>query len=190
MILKCSNCLNEYDVSEQEADASIKCECGDVIVVPEFADLEGVMLINKYIELLAKEEQLDLEQVKNDEGWELQRGSARIQISYDKNDDLLTIESSIMPLPNEESSQFKLGQRLLKLNHRDTGLARFATTGNQVLVTFSRDTIGLDYPEFHHAIECVCRTADDYDDILRAEFLGDDPTRVEEDEVIDLSRLS
>ena len=85
---------------------------------------------------------------------------------------LLTIDSTILTLPDHLPAEPDLLRRLLELNHRATGEARFALVGRNVVVTFTRPTLGLDYEEFETAITAVTRTADDYDDQLQAEFLS------------------
>jgi hypothetical protein len=81
-----------------------------------------------------------------------------------------------------------LFRRVLTLNYRSTGEARFALRGEDVAVTFTRSAIGLDYIEFLHAVESVCRTADDYDDELREAFLKD-LRGAEPQEEIDLGKV-
>jgi len=187
MILECAQCKRLYDASGSEPGTPVACDCSDVLLVPDLDTMEGDVLIENYMKRLAREEGFSPEQISRGEGWELQRGSARIHVDYDKDDDLLTIESAILPMPHDNAMRARLFQRVLELNHRSTGEARFAILATQVVVTFTRSAAGLDYAEFHRAIESVCRTADDYDEELRSQFLSGVP--VEDTDEVDLGKL-
>jgi len=187
MILSCGRCHAQYDVSDKEPGAFVSCTCGDVLVVPQLDCTEAGPMISKYVQRLAADEGAKLDSTSPDGHWEFRRGSARIEIAFDPRDATLTIESAVMPLPADAAQRNLLFARVLELNHRSTGEARFATRGGELIVTFTRDVTGLDYVEFVSAVASVSRTSDDYDDELRATFLA--PTRVNEDgeEEVDLS---
>jgi hypothetical protein len=188
MILECAQCKRLYDVSDIEPGAAVACECGDALLVPDLEIMEEQVLVENYMKRLAADHALNPEQITHGEAWELQRGSARVRVEYDREQDLLTIESAILSLPSDSSRRSQLLGRVMELNYRSTGEARFAIHADQLVVTFSRRAAGLDYVEFVSAIDSVCRTADDYDDELKAQFLDAVP-QAESDEEIDLSKI-
>lgn len=188
MLLRCAQCESHYDASGLEPGTVVTCPCGDVLLVPDLEGVEEAVLIENYMRRLATEEGVKLEDLSRGDGWELQRGSARVRLDYCQPEDRLTIESTILPVPNDPAKQPRLFRRILELNYRSTGEARFALRGNEVLVTFTRSALGLDYVEFVHAVESVCRTSDDYDDELRSAFLESGP-EIQTDEEIDLGKL-
>jgi hypothetical protein len=89
-----------------------------------------------------------------------------------------------MPLPEAEPQRLALFEKLLRLNYHQTGEARFAVDGDEVIITFTRPTLGLDYHEFLQAVEQVAAAADDFDDELRREFAGEPEIDLAEDEVL------
>lgn len=188
MILQCGHCKARYDASGQDPGAQVACACGDFLTVPDLEMMEAETMIEKYLQRLAEEEGIPLDPKAQGNRWEFQRGSARIRLEFDPENDALTIESVIMPLPAQANPREKLFQKILELNYRSTGEARFALHGGNVVVTFTRSGTGLDYLEFSSAMQSVCRTADDYDDELRAEFLPA-AAGADAEEEIDLSRL-
>jgi hypothetical protein len=187
MILRCGHCDSQFDVSGLEPRTFVRCTCGDVLVVPELEYMEASAMIGKYVERLAAEEGIKLGSAAPANRWVFQRGSARIEIAFDVQDNDVTVESVIMPLPHDAARLQALYQKVLELNHRSTGEARFAIRGGELIVTFTRDVAGMDYVEFQSAIACVSRTADDYDDELRRAFLGEATTSDDDDEEVDLS---
>ena len=144
-------------------------------------------MIAKYIQRLAADEGIKLDSTSPDGRWEFYRGSARIDIAFDAKEGVLTIESVIMPLPADAAQRNLLFAKVLDLNHRSTGESRFATRGVDLIVTFTRDVTGMDYIEFVSAVASVGRTADDYDDDLRATFLAPTKTNEDGEDEVDLS---
>ena len=190
MIINCGRCKALYDVSGQPAGGCVTCACGDVLIIPDLKDMEGTTVIHNYVRRLAEEEDLRLDLKTGDSCWEFQRGSARIEITYDEAEETITVESVIMPLPLKASYLQPLFQRVLELNHCSTGEARFAICEGNIVVTFTRDILGLDYTEFHSAVASVSRTADDYDDELILDFgVATSDSDNEETEEIDLSQF-
>jgi hypothetical protein len=187
MIIACGQCKSMYDVSAHEAGTPVVCKCGEILLVPEQDYIEGATMITTYMKRLAEEENIRLGTIQDAGVWEFRRGSAVIRVEYSPKEDQLTVGSIIMPIPENVTHKVELYQRILELNHRSTGEARFATAAGNVIVTFSRYVTGLDYVEFHSAIESVSRTSDDYDDELRADFMPG--TEGAEDEEIDLSSM-
>lgn len=169
MTIKCNRCGRQYDVTMLSPGTGVSCECGDVLIVPAPSDAAGSKLVEGYLERLAKETGINLSEAKVADGWQFLYGSARIRLRL-ATDDRLVIESTVMAVPGDAAVRGKLFQKLLELNRDGTGEARFALSGNEVIVIFARSTLGLDYEEFLSAAQSVCRTADDHDDALKAEF--------------------
>jgi hypothetical protein len=187
MILSCGRCHAQYDTSGREPGTFVICACGDVLVVPQLEFMEATLMIAKYVQRLAVEEGIKLDAVVPANRWEFQRGSARIGVAFDAKDNSLTVESVIMPLPGDPACRHGLFEKVLELNHRSTGEARFAVSAGDLIVTFTRDITGMDYLEFQSAIASVSRTADDYDDELRGNFLSQMTAPEDGDDEVDLA---
>jgi hypothetical protein len=189
MIVECANCRANLDCSGAVLESAVRCICGEILVMTEKAQEDGVLLIRKYLDRLATEEELPPVELGSGAGWELRRGSARVKVEVLENGTLLSVHSEIMPVPGSPEAQNRLFLRLLEMNSSDTGVARFGITEGKIQVIFSRSITGLDYFEFHSGVEAVCRVSDDYDDTLRQEFLEvQSPAEGDEDE-IDLSKI-
>lgn len=189
MILCCGHCDAQFDVSGRDPGTFVMCRCGDVLVIPQMESLEASAMVGKYVQRLVAEEGIKLASEAPVDRWVFQRGSARIEIVFSAQDNDLTVESVTMPLPDDAARRHALYQRVLELNHRSTGEARFAVRADDLIVTFTRDVTGMDYVEFQSAIASVSRTADDYDDELRRAFLCDAATADDGDEEVDLSEF-
>jgi hypothetical protein len=172
MIVDCIHCGRQYDAAGVSSGSAIACQCGDLLAVAVPEELEGEEVVKQFIERWAKSCDTTAEALAVEAGWEFIAGSAAIRIDHDAAAGSLTIRSSLLPLPEDASARLALFERLLQLNFQQTGEARFAIADAEVIVTFTRPTLGLDYHEFRQAVEQVARTADDFDDELRQEFLG------------------
>jgi hypothetical protein len=170
MILDCAHCGRQYDASQIAPGGAVACACGDLLAVPGPEELEDDAVVKQFVERWARTCDTTPDALAVEGGWEFIAGSAAIRIEHDTQAATLTIRASLMPLPDGESPRLALYQRLLELNYRDTGEARFAVADGEVIVTFTRPTLGLDYHEFQQAVEQVARTADDFDDELRLQF--------------------
>jgi hypothetical protein len=184
MILDCARCGREYDAGALEAGAAVACECGDVLCVPAADDLEHPEVVKQFVQRWAGSCDTTAEALAVEGGWEFVAGSAVVRIEHDAQEATLTIRSSVMPLPADEPQRLALFEKLLRLNYHRTGEARFALDGGEVIVTFTRPTLGLDYHEFQQAVEQVAATADDFDEELLREFAGQDEIDLTEDEVL------
>ena len=170
MIVECGQCRRRYDAATLDSRAVVRCECGDLLIVPDAEQLENLAVVEKYLERWAEEHGQSAEQLRAHGGWEFIAGSALVRVEHDPAEETVTIEAALLAVPEAADKQLPLFTRLLELNHRKTGEARFAVREQEVVVTFTRPTLGLDYVEFQRAVEEVARTADDYDDELTAEF--------------------
>ena len=181
MILDCVHCGRQYDAGGIISGTAIACACGDLLAVPTHEELEDEAVVKQFVHRWAKSCDTTADALAVAGGWEFIAGSAAIRIEQDTATATLTIRASLLPLPDGDSARLALFQRLLELNYQHTGEARFAIADGEVIVTFTRPTLGLDYHEFQQAVEQVARTADDFDDELRLQFF---PTASSE---IDLS---
>lgn len=171
MIIECRKCRSLYDLAAEEPNLAFRCRCGDVLMVPDPDAIGETSMFREFVKRIAEEEGLPLQAASDPTRWEFQRGSARIVLEHDETDHDFTVESLILPVPQSPTKQKALFRKVLELNYRHTGEARFALRNDGLVVTFTRSTAGLDYIEFRSAIESVSRTSDDYDDELRADFL-------------------
>lgn len=102
--------------------------------------------------------------------WMFRYGSANIfvQLSGYSEEDFLTIWSPVLALPVADT--LGLYQRLLSLNWLSTLEAHFAIAEEQVQVVTTRTLAGISAAEIARLVTIVATLADDYDDVLRAEF--------------------
>lgn len=184
MILDCTHCGREYDAGQLEAGAAVACACGDFLCVPSVEDLEQAEVVKQFVERWANSCDTTADALAVEGGWEFLAGSAAVRIEHDAQSAVLTIRSTVLPLPADAATRLALYEKLLRLNYQQTGEARFAIDGADVIVTFSRPTLGLDYHEFQQAVAQVAATADDFDDELRREFAGEEETNLSDDEVL------
>ena len=182
MIVDCAHCGRQYDVGQLTAGQAVACECGDLLCVPSPEELEGPQVVEKFVERWAEACDTSAGALAVEGGWEFIAGSVEVRVEHDDEAATITIRSALLPVPQEPSRRAALFEKLLHLNHRQTGEARFAVAEGEVLVTFTRPTLGLDYHEFQQAVEQVARVADDYDDELLGEF-GEQPIDLADDEV-------
>ena len=183
MILLCAHCGKSYDAAGLEGGSVVQCACGDWLSVPEADALTGASMIGAYVERWAAACGTTAEALAVDGGWEFIAGSAQVRIQHDAEDDSLTVYSTLLVVPEQAAQRLPLFTKLLELNYRRTGEARFALADSEVLVTFTRPTQGLDFHEFQRAIEEVARTADDYDDELQTEYGDAEPSQLPDNEL-------
>ncbi|XFA73257.1 YbjN domain-containing protein [Thermosynechococcaceae cyanobacterium Okahandja] len=103
--------------------------------------------------------------------WMFCYGSAEVfvQLSGYSEEDFLTIWSPVLPLP--VADPLELYQKLLSLNWLATLEAHFAVAEEQVQVVATRTLAGISAAEIARLITIVATLADDYDDLLKAEFI-------------------
>jgi hypothetical protein len=182
MIVQCARCGSEYDAGQLAAGSSVQCQCGDLLCVPAADDLERPEVVQQFVERWARSCDTTAEALAVDGGWEFLAGSAEVRIEHDAEEATLTIRSDVMALPADAAHRAALLEKLLRLNYQQTGEARFAIDGEEVIITFTRPTLGLDFHEFTQAVDQVAATADDFDDELRREF-GEAELDLSDDEV-------
>jgi hypothetical protein len=105
--------------------------------------------------------------------WTVAKGSASVRISVLERPDFphLRVASAVFrPPPGVDKLQ--LYSQLLTHNGELCGAA-FAITGNQVLLVAERSTLDLDRSELAEMVTRVQTYADDFDDVLVAEYGGE-----------------
>jgi hypothetical protein len=100
----------------------------------------------------------------------VRKGSASVGINVLEDHGVMLFMAPVMPVP--ATGRERLYRRLLELSFLTTADAAFAidVERDEVVVRALRRLSGLDYEEFEDLLETVGKVADDWDDVLRAEF--------------------
>ena len=100
----------------------------------------------------------------------VRKGSANVGINVLEDHGVLLFVAPVMPVPQTGRETFF--RRLLELSFLTSSDAAFAIDSHrdEVVVRSLRRLSGLDYEEFEDLLETVGKVADDWDDVLRAEF--------------------
>jgi hypothetical protein len=100
----------------------------------------------------------------------VRKGSASVGINVLEDHGVMLFVAPVMPVP--ATGRETLYRRLLELSFLTTADAAFAVDveRDEVVVRALRRLSGLDYEEFEDLLETVGKVADDWDDVLRAEF--------------------
>jgi hypothetical protein len=103
----------------------------------------------------------------------VKKGSATVGINVLEDHGVLLFVAPVMPVPKLSPVALEaLYRRLLELSFLTTSDAAFAVDGDhdEIVVRALRRLSGLDYEEFEDLLETVGKVADEWDDVLRAEF--------------------
>ena len=102
--------------------------------------------------------------------WKFQYGSVEVfvHLTGTSDEDILTVWSEVLAL--DSSAPPRLFQHLLELNWLRTLEAKFATRDGYVVVMVTRPIEDISPGEIARAMTLVATIADEYDDILKAEF--------------------
>jgi hypothetical protein len=131
------------------------------------------------------------------EGWRhLRLGSAHGLINvieWEPGLHFLVAWSPILRAPEDPGLRAQLFELLIRLNHHETGMARFSLMGEMVVLSFVRPVHGLDLDEVLDVLQTVMSVADDLDDRLQIAFEIEMP-RIEMDDetrqgIADVMRL-
>lgn len=100
----------------------------------------------------------------------VRKGSASVGINVLEDHGVLLFVAPVMQVPHTGKETFY--RRLLELSFLTSSDAAFAIDSHrdEVVVRSLRRLSGLDYEEFEDLLETVGKVADDWDDVLRAEF--------------------
>jgi hypothetical protein len=102
----------------------------------------------------------------------VRKGSASVGINVLEDHGVLLLVAPVMPVPRAATET--LYRRLLELSFLTTSDAAFAidTERDEIVVRALRRLSGLDYEEFEDLLETVGKVADQWDNVLQAEFGG------------------
>ncbi|NJR38721.1 MAG: YbjN domain-containing protein [Leptolyngbyaceae cyanobacterium CSU_1_4] len=102
--------------------------------------------------------------------WKFKYGSVEVfvQLAGTQEEDELMIWAAVLKLPVKNEAQ--LLRRLMEMNWASTFEARFAISGDQVVVCAQRTLAELSPTEVSRNITIVATIADDHDEALQAEF--------------------
>jgi hypothetical protein len=100
----------------------------------------------------------------------VRKGSANVGINVLEDHGVILFVAPVMQVPI--TGKEKLYRKLLDLSFVNTSDAAFAVDAqrDEVVVRALRRLSGLDYEEFEDLLETVGKVADEWDDVLRAEF--------------------
>jgi hypothetical protein len=124
--------------------------------------------VAEFLDRFARERNLTLPPLSEDGIGSIQRGSAVVTIHVLADRGVLLLLAKIVDAPVLDEGRCK---RLLQLSFVETGDAAFALhPGGDLYLRALRGLEGLDYEEFEDLVHSIARTADRWDDKLRAEL--------------------
>ncbi len=127
-------------------------------------------MVNAYLKRFGERAGAALESLDASGYTLVRKGSAAVGINVLEDHGVILFVAPVMPVP--QMGRETLYRRLLELSFLTTSDAAFAidVERNEVVVRALRRLSGLDYEEFEDLLETVGKVADDWDDVLRAEF--------------------
>ncbi len=127
-------------------------------------------MVDAYLARFSERSALPLSALDAQGFTQTRKGSAVIGVSVLEDHGVLLLMSPVMAIPVQRREEFY--RRLLELSCLATADAAFAIDAakEEVFVRALRRLSGLDYEEFEDLLHTVGRVADDWDDVLRAEF--------------------
>lgn len=155
----------ELEVNQETSEA----------MATETEELTGASLgykeqIEAVIATLAENDSAMFQKNENGHLWRFQYGSVEVfvQLTGEKDEDLLTVWSAIMPFPKQKENE--LMRQLLEINGSGTFETKFAIINDQVVLLTQRIVDGLSPSEISRAITLVASLADEYDDKLKSQY--------------------
>jgi hypothetical protein len=127
-------------------------------------------MVNAYLRRFAERAGTSLDPLDDAGYTQIKKGSASVGINVLEDHGVLLFLAPVMRVPITGLETFY--RRLLELSFLTTSDAAFAIDAekNEVYVRALRRLSGLDYEEFEDLLETVGKVADDWDDVLTAEF--------------------
>ncbi|BAQ59607.1 hypothetical protein GM3708_11 [Geminocystis sp. NIES-3708] len=103
--------------------------------------------------------------------WKFQYGTVEVfvQLTGESDEDLLTVWSAVLPLPVK--NELELFRTLMELNWSGTFETCFSVFNNQVVISAQRTVYDLSPAEISRLITLVATIADEYDEVLQAQYL-------------------
>jgi hypothetical protein len=128
-------------------------------------------MVNAYLTRFSERSGLPLKVLDENGYTQTRKGSATIGVNVLDDHGLLLLLAPVMPVPKRGLEGFY--RRLLELSFLATADASFAIDAakDEVFVRALRRLSGLDYEEFEDLLDTVGRVTDEWDDVLKREFL-------------------
>lgn len=127
-------------------------------------------IIETVISSLQEDRSAMVSHVESGYVWKFKYGSVEVfvQLAGTNEEDELMIWAAVLKLPVKNEAQ--LLHKLMEMNWSGTFEARFAISGDQVVVCAQRTLAGLSPAEVSRNITIVATIADENDEALQAEF--------------------
>ena len=135
--------------------------------------MSNLAVVSEYIHRLSQMIGVPIPPPDADGCTQVARGSATIGINILEQKGVLLFLAPVLDLKDVAADkQAALFRRLLELNYLETEDGAFAIDqqSGKIYVRSLRGLDQLDFEEFVDILDTVARTADDWDDVLRAEF--------------------
>ena len=164
--VRCHSCLNL--VFEQSAEDGYCPFCGTKVEVPSKVPLYEPAGVKSTIETLLSDLGYNIElSRKGPNSWEVDRGSARINISYHEQSGLIVGDAFLATLPKADIKP--IYEYLLRQNYVTEGLT-FSVKGQDIILSLLIYDRYLNLDTGRTLINLLLQKADDYDNILVEEF--------------------
>lgn len=160
--VRCAACLNV--IVEEDTHEDYCPHCGSAVDFPSRIEPYEPTGVAKTIEAMLKEigHEVALSR-RGPNAWEIQEGSARINISYYEKTGLITGDAFLCLLPTENI--MPLYEFLLRQNHQMDGLT-FSVKGQDIILSLLIYDRYLNLETGMRLFQLLFKAADDYDDIL------------------------
>jgi hypothetical protein len=158
--------LGENDVSEPQVN--LQPIYADRATGETYADARA--MINAYLTRFGERAGAELNALDSTGYTLVRKGSASVGINVLEDHGVLLFVAPVMPVPKAKTEV--LYRRLLELSFLTTSDAAFAVDAEreEIVVRALRRLSGLDYEEFEDLLDTVGKVADEWDDVLTAEF--------------------
>jgi serine protease Do len=164
--VRCHSCSNI--VFEEKLQGHYCPYCGTKLVLPseveEYEPVGVVKTIEEMLEQTGHDVQLSR---RGPNAWEIQQGSARINISYYERNGLITADALLCLLPKENIQA--LYEYLLRQNYKMEGFT-FSVRGQDIILSLLIYDRYLNVDTGIQLFQALFQKADDYDNILVEEF--------------------
>ncbi len=160
--------MNGREIHVSEPRATIQPIYADRASGQKFADARA--MVNMYLQRFGERAGAALDSLDSTGYTLVRKGSATIGINVLDDHGVLLFVAPVMPVPRAATDV--LYRRLLELSFLTTSDAAFAidTERQEIVVRALRRLSGLDYEEFEDLLETVGKVADQWDNVLQAEF--------------------
>lgn len=128
-------------------------------------------MVNAYIEKFGARAGTTLDPLDESNYTQVRKGSASVGINVLEDHGVLLFVAPVMSVPKSGREAFY--RRILELSFLTTSDAAFAIDAqrDEVFVRALRRLSGLDYEEFEDLLDTVGKVADEWDDVLKKEFI-------------------